>query len=148
MDLLEKLDVGDPFLVISDDVLVFDTREGVAVFEVSVGVLMESFVTSHPYSGEVVSVARMIIGRLVVGVKRRDSVAQEVMHSAGRLSSHKSGALPITRGKYPAMWSPLPPEARAVILYILSHILGLERLSYFSMVGLKLLGYLIIWRHR
>jgi hypothetical protein len=67
MDLLEELDVGDPFLVISDGVLVFDTREGVAVFEVAVGVLMESFVTSHPHSGEVVSVARTIIGRLVVG---------------------------------------------------------------------------------
>jgi hypothetical protein len=25
------------------------------------------------------------------------------MHSAGRLPSHRSGALPITRGKYPAM---------------------------------------------
>jgi hypothetical protein len=27
----EELDVGDPLLVVSDDVLVFDTREGVAV---------------------------------------------------------------------------------------------------------------------
>jgi hypothetical protein len=28
---------------------------------------MESFVTSHPYSGEVVSIARIIVSRLVVG---------------------------------------------------------------------------------
>jgi hypothetical protein len=62
------------------------------------------------------------------------------MHSARRLSSHKSGALPITRGKYPAMWYLFPLEARAVMLYILSHILGSERPSYFSMVGLKSLG--------
>jgi hypothetical protein len=59
-----------------------------------------------------------------------------------------SGALPITRGKYPAMWSSLPPEARAAMLYILSHILGSERLSYFSMAGLKSFGYLIVWRRR
>jgi hypothetical protein len=70
------------------------------------------------------------------------------MHSAGRLSSHKSGALPITRGKYPAMWSSLPPEARAAMLYILNHILGSERPSYFSMAGLKSLGYLIVRRRR
>jgi hypothetical protein len=34
----------------------------------------------------------------------------------------------------------LPPEARAAILYILSHILGAERPSYFSIEGLKSLG--------
>jgi hypothetical protein len=50
MDLLKELDVGDPFLVTSDDVLIFDTREGVAVFEVAVGVLTESFIMSHPHS--------------------------------------------------------------------------------------------------
>jgi hypothetical protein len=81
-------------------------------------------------------------------VNRRAKVAQEVMHSAGRLSSHRSGALPITRGKYLAMWSSLPPEARAAILYILSHILRSERPSYFSIEGLKSLGYLIVWRRR
>jgi hypothetical protein len=80
-------------------------------------------------------------------VKRRDKVALEVMHSAGRLSSHKSGALPITRGKYPAMWSSLPPEAHAMMLSILSHILGSERLSYFSIAGLKSFGYMIVRRH-
>jgi hypothetical protein len=39
MNLLEELDVGDPFLVIGDDVLVFDTRQSVAVLEVAVGTL-------------------------------------------------------------------------------------------------------------
>jgi hypothetical protein len=81
-------------------------------------------------------------------VKSHDKVAQEVMHYTGRLSIHKSGALPITRGKYPAMWSSLPSEARAAMLYILSQILGSERPSYFSMVGLKSLGYLIVVRRR
>jgi hypothetical protein len=37
------------------------------VLEVAVSELTESFVTSHPYSGEVVSIARTIVGRLVVG---------------------------------------------------------------------------------
>jgi hypothetical protein len=68
------------------------------------------------------------------------------MHSAGRLSSHRSGALPIMRGKYPAMWSSLPPEAHAAMLYILSHILGSERPSYFSIADLKSFGYLIVQR--
>jgi hypothetical protein len=133
MDLLKQLDVGDSCFVVGDDVIVFDTYKGVAVLEVAVGVIMESFITSHPHSSEVV-------------VKRRDRVAQEVMHSAGRLSSHKSGALPITRGKYPAMWSSLPLEARTAMLYIMSHILGSERPSYFSIEGLKSLGYLIVRR--
>jgi hypothetical protein len=81
-------------------------------------------------------------------VKSRDKVAQKVMHYAGRMSSHKSGALPITKGKYLTMWSSLPPEARAAMLYILSQILGSERPSYFSMEGLKSLGYLIVLRRR
>jgi hypothetical protein len=50
MDLLEQLDVGDSLFVVSDDVFVFDTRKGVAVLKVAVGVLTESFITSHPYS--------------------------------------------------------------------------------------------------
>jgi hypothetical protein len=37
------------------------------VLEVAVGVLTESFVSSHPNSGEVVSIARTIVGRLVIG---------------------------------------------------------------------------------
>jgi hypothetical protein len=44
------------------------------------------------------------------------------------------------------MWASLPPEARATMLYILIHILGLEQPSYFSMAGLKSLGYLIVLR--
>jgi hypothetical protein len=79
-------------------------------------------------------------------VKSCDNGAREVMHSMGRLSSHKSGALPITRGEYPAMGSSLPLEACSAMLYILSQILGLEQTSCFSMVGLKSLGYLIVLR--
>jgi hypothetical protein len=56
--------------------------------------------------------------------------------------------MPITRGKYPAMWSSFPPEAHAAMLYILSHILGAERPSYFSIDGLKSFGYLIVRRRR
>jgi hypothetical protein len=46
------------------------------------------------------------------------------------------------------MWPSLPPEARAAMLYILSQILESERLSYFSIEGLKSLGYLIVRRRR
>jgi hypothetical protein len=67
MDLLKQLDVSDPLLVVCNDVVVFDTCEGVAVLEVAVGVLTESFVSSHPYSGEVVSIARTVVGHLVIG---------------------------------------------------------------------------------
>jgi hypothetical protein len=75
MNLLEQLDVGDPLLVVGNDVFIFDTCEGVAVIELAVGVLSKSFVASRPHSCEVVSVARMIIGRLVFGRERRDNVA-------------------------------------------------------------------------
>jgi hypothetical protein len=67
VDLFKQLDVGDSLFVVGDDVVVFDTCKGVAVLEVAVGVLMESFITSHPHSGKVVSIARTIVGRLVVG---------------------------------------------------------------------------------
>jgi hypothetical protein len=67
VDLLEQFDIGDPLLVVCNDVVVFDTCKGVAVLEVAVGVLTESFVSSHPNSGEVVSIARAILGRLVIG---------------------------------------------------------------------------------
>jgi hypothetical protein len=70
IDLLEELDVGDSFLVISDDILILGTREGVAVFVVAIGILSESFITSHPHSGEVVSTARTIIGCLVIGCEK------------------------------------------------------------------------------
>jgi hypothetical protein len=67
VDLLEQLDVSDSLLVVCNDVVVFDTCESVAVLKVAVGVLTESFVSSHPYSGEVMSIARTIVGRLVIG---------------------------------------------------------------------------------
>jgi hypothetical protein len=67
VDLLEQLDVGDSLFVVGNDVVIFDTCEGVAVLEVAVSVLTESFIASHPYSSEVVSIARTIVGCLVVG---------------------------------------------------------------------------------
>jgi hypothetical protein len=67
VDFLEQLDVGDSFFVVGNDVVIFDTCEGVAVLEVAVSVFSESFIASHPYSSEVVSIARTIVGRLVVG---------------------------------------------------------------------------------
>jgi hypothetical protein len=67
MDLFEELNVGNSLLVVGDDVFILDTREGVAVLEVAVGVLLKGFVASHRHSGEVVSVTRSIVGRLVVG---------------------------------------------------------------------------------
>jgi hypothetical protein len=67
VDLLEQLDVGDSLFVVGNDVVVFNTYKGVAVLEVAVSILTESFITSHLYSSEVVSIARTIVGRLVVG---------------------------------------------------------------------------------
>jgi hypothetical protein len=57
VDLLEQLDVGDSLFVVGNDVVIFDTSEGVAVLEVAVSVLIESFIASHLYSSEVVSIA-------------------------------------------------------------------------------------------
>jgi hypothetical protein len=67
VDLIKQLDVGESLFVVGDDVIVFDTCKDVAVLEVAVGVLTESFIASHPHSGEVVSISRTILGRLVVG---------------------------------------------------------------------------------
>jgi hypothetical protein len=67
VDLLKELDVGDYLLVVGNDVFVLNTCKGVAVLEVAVGVLSESFVTPQPHSGEVMSVTRTVVGRLVVG---------------------------------------------------------------------------------
>jgi hypothetical protein len=67
VDLLKQLDISDSLFVVGNDVVFFDTSEGVAVLEVAVGVLTKSFVSSHPYSSEVVSIAKTIVGRLVVG---------------------------------------------------------------------------------
>jgi hypothetical protein len=76
VDLLKQLDVGDPLLVVGDDVVIFNTCKGAAVLEVAVSVLTESFITSHAYSGEVVSIARTIIGRLVVGREKARQCCQ------------------------------------------------------------------------
>jgi DUF1009 family protein len=67
VDLLEQLDIGDSLFVVGNDVVVFDTCEGVAVLKLAVGVLTKSFISSHPYSSEVVSIARTIVGHLIVG---------------------------------------------------------------------------------
>jgi hypothetical protein len=67
VDIFEQLDVCDSLFVVGNDVVVFDTCKGVAVLEVAVSVHTERFITSHPYSGEVVSIAWTIVGRLVVG---------------------------------------------------------------------------------
>jgi hypothetical protein len=67
VNLLEQLDVGDSLFVVGNDIVVFDTCEGVAVLEVVVSVLTESFIASHLYSSEVVSIAKTIVGRRVVG---------------------------------------------------------------------------------
>jgi hypothetical protein len=103
MNLLKYLDVGDPLLVLGNDVFVFDTCEGVALLEVAVGVLSESFVAPHPYSCEVVGVARTIVGHLVVGRKKArqccpggDALCWEIVepqewclaHHKGEISRH------------------------------------------------------------
>jgi hypothetical protein len=67
VNLLKQLDVGDSLFVVGNDVVVFDTCKGVAVLEVAVGVFTKSFITSHPHSSEVVSIAGTIVGCLVVG---------------------------------------------------------------------------------
>jgi hypothetical protein len=99
VDLLEQLDVGDPLIVISNDVFVFDTCKGVAVLEVAVGVLSESCITSHSYSGEVVSIARTIIGCMVVGREKArqccpggDALCWEIVEpQEWCLAHHKGG---------------------------------------------------------
>jgi hypothetical protein len=103
MDLLKELDVGDSLLIVGDDVLVLDTREGVAVLKVAVGVLSKGFIASRPHFGEVVSVTRSVVGRLVVGCKESgqcfpggDALCWEIVepqewclaHHKGELSHH------------------------------------------------------------
>jgi hypothetical protein len=103
VDLLKQLDVGYSLLVVGDDVVVFDTCKGDAVLKVAVSVLMESFITSHPYSGEVVSIARTIVSRLVVGREEArqscpggDALCSEIVepqqwclaHHEGEVSRH------------------------------------------------------------
>jgi hypothetical protein len=98
VDLLKQLDVGDPLLVIRDDVFIFDTCEGVAVLDVAVSVLTESFITSHPYSGEVVSIARVIVGRVVVDHEkarqccpRGDTLCWEIVEPQEWCLAHHKG---------------------------------------------------------
>jgi hypothetical protein len=44
MDLLEELEVSYPLLVVGYDIFIFDARKSVAVLEIAVGLLIESFV--------------------------------------------------------------------------------------------------------
>jgi hypothetical protein len=97
MNLVEEFDVGDPLLVLGDDVLIFYTREGVAVLEIAVGVLPKSFVASHPHFGEVMSVTRSVVGCLVVGSEEPgqcclggDALSWEIVEpQEWRLAHHK-----------------------------------------------------------
>jgi hypothetical protein len=148
VDIFKQLDVGDSLFVVGNDVVIFDTCKGVAVLEVAVGVLAESFIASHPHSSKLVSIAKTIVGHLVVGREEErqsclggDAFCWEIVKPQEWCLAHHEG-------EYPAMCSSLPPEARVAMLYILSHILGMERPSYFSIAGLKSLGYLIVRRHR
>jgi hypothetical protein len=80
------------------------------VLEVAVRVLTESFITSHPYSGEVVSIAKTIVGRLVVGREKSrqcctggDAFCWEIVepqewclaHHKGEVSRHVVFVAPI-----------------------------------------------------
>jgi hypothetical protein len=141
IDFLEELDVGDSLLVVGDDVLVLDTREGVAVLKVAVGLLVEGFVASHPHSGEVVSVTRSVVGRLVVGREQPgqccpggDALCWEIIDPQDWCLAHHKG------------------EVSRRVGFIASrgmcHIFGSEGPSYFSIAGLKSLGYMIVLRHR
>jgi hypothetical protein len=103
VDLLEQLDVGDSLFVVGIDVVIFDTCKSVAVLEVVDSILTESFITSHPYSSEMVSISRTIVGRLVVGREEArqscpggDALCWEVVepqewclaHHEGKVSGH------------------------------------------------------------
>jgi hypothetical protein len=81
MDLLEQLDIGDSFFVVSNDVFVVNAHKGVAVLKVAIGVFAESFIASHPYSCEMLSVTRAIVGRLVVGREeaRQDRLGDDAL---------------------------------------------------------------------
>jgi hypothetical protein len=66
MDLLEELELGESLLVVVYDILILDSSKSVAVPEETVGVLSKSFTFPHLYLSEVVSVARVVVGCLVV----------------------------------------------------------------------------------
>jgi hypothetical protein len=68
------------------------------VFEVAVGVLTESFIMSYPHSGEVVSVAKTIIGHLIVGREKArqcclggDALCWEVVETQEWCLAHHKG---------------------------------------------------------
>jgi hypothetical protein len=101
LDLLKQLYVGYSLFVVGDDVVVFDTCKGVAVLEVAVSVLTESIITSHPYSGEVVSIARTIVCRLVVGREEvrqsclvGDALCWEIVEPQKWCLAHHEGEVP------------------------------------------------------
>jgi hypothetical protein len=101
VDLLEPLDIGDSLFVVGNDIIIFDTCKGVAILEVAVGVLIESFITSNPYSGEVVSIARTIVGRLVVSREEArqsclggDALCWEVVEPQEWCLAHHEGEVP------------------------------------------------------
>jgi hypothetical protein len=148
MDLFKELDVGDSLLVVGDNVLVFDTRKGVENFEVAVGVFPEGFIASHPHSSEVVSVTRPIVGSLVVSHEEPgqccpggDALCWEIVEpQEWRLAHHME-------------------EVSHHVVFVASRgaccdVVRLEpytwvgATSYFSIVGLKSLGYLIVSRRR
>jgi hypothetical protein len=66
VDLLEELDVGYPLLVVGYDLFIVDTCESVAILNVVVSVLSESFITPNQHSNEVMCVAKVIVGCLIV----------------------------------------------------------------------------------
>jgi hypothetical protein len=66
VNLLKELVVGDSLLEVGDDVFDPNACEGVAVLELAVCVLSKSFIAAHPHSGEVMSVTKAVVGRLVI----------------------------------------------------------------------------------
>jgi hypothetical protein len=118
------------------------------VFEVAVGVLTETFITSYPHSGEAVSVARMIIGRLVVGCEESrqsfpgsDALCWEIVEPWEWCFAHHKGEV----SRHVVFIASRGACCNAIHLL---HILGSERPSYSSMAGSKSLGYLIVRRCR
>jgi hypothetical protein len=141
VDLFKQLYVGDSLFVVGDDVVVFKTCKGVAVLEVAIGVFTESFITSHPHSREVVSIARAVLGCMVVGRKETGQSCPGGDVLCWEVVEPQEWCLALHKG-----------EVSRHVVFVTSrgtrHILGSERLSYFSIEGLKSLGYLIIRKRR
>ena len=66
MDLFKELQVGDAFLVVLDDVVVFDNSQLVAILKESICVVPEGLLRAHGDPTKVVGVAGLAIGGLVV----------------------------------------------------------------------------------